>query len=217
MHYSRVVIIFFSTALDKSAFSTYPSGKTRFKTFCVLIFHISISLVFTVLCFEFNVILMDLKAHSQILRRRTFGNLKSLKNDEKYFLFHWKSSFRSQDIYLFILTFWSCIKMAWLKKKIRSISSFMTWQPGLKTIATHLLSNIFGIKGNQTMKFGQLIEHNTGNIFVEKSYSKCAGETTPGPFSEKLNLTISLDQWSKVLCNLFLLYAKLRAIKIYWN
>ena len=105
--------------------------------------------------------------------------------------------------------------------KFYDISSFMKFQvffffkPGLKTIATHLLSNIFGIKGNQTMKFGQLIEHNTGNIFVEKSYSKCAGETSPGPFSEKLNLTISLDQWSKVLCNLFLLYAKLRAIKIY--
>ena len=27
-------------------------------------------------------------------------------------LFHFKSSFRSQDIYIFVLTFWSCRKMA---------------------------------------------------------------------------------------------------------
>ena len=30
-----------------------------------------------------------------------------LKN-EKYFLFHFKSSFRSQDIYVFVLNVWSC-------------------------------------------------------------------------------------------------------------
>ena len=49
------------------------------------------------------------------------------------------------------------------------------------------------------MKFGQLIEFNMRNIFHEKSYTKCGGETSPRPFSEKLKLTISLDQWSKVL------------------
>ena len=49
-------------------------------------------------------------------------------------------------------------------------------------------------KGNQTMKFGQLIEYNIRNIFLEKSYTKCGGETSPRPFSEKLKLNISLDQ-----------------------
>ena len=44
------------------------------------------------------------------------------------------------------------------------------------------------------MKFGQLIEYNMRNIFLEKSYTKCSGETSPRPFSEKLKLTISLDQ-----------------------
>ena len=44
------------------------------------------------------------------------------------------------------------------------------------------------------MKFGQLIECNMGNIFLEKSYTKCDGETSPRPFSEKLKLSISLDQ-----------------------
>ena len=65
------------------------------------------------------------------------------------------------------------------------------------------------------MKFGQLIEYNIGNIFREKSYTKCGGETIPRPFSKKSTLSISLDQWSKVSCSLFLLYVKLQAIEIY--
>ena len=44
------------------------------------------------------------------------------------------------------------------------------------------------------MKFGHLIECNMRNIFFEKSYTKCGGETSPRPFSEKLKLSISLDQ-----------------------
>ena len=44
------------------------------------------------------------------------------------------------------------------------------------------------------MKFGQLIECNTRNIFLEKSYAKCDEETSPIPFSDKLKLSISLDQ-----------------------
>ena len=44
------------------------------------------------------------------------------------------------------------------------------------------------------MKPGQLIEYNLRNIFLEKSYTKCGGETSSRPFSEKLKLSISLDQ-----------------------
>ena len=59
---------------------------------------------------------------------------------------------------------------------------------------THILSNISRGKGNQTAKFGQLIEFNMRNIFLEKSYTKCRGETSPRLFSEKLKLSISLNQ-----------------------
>ena len=52
------------------------------------------------------------------------------------------------------------------------------------------------------------------NIFLEKSYTKWGGKTSARLFSEKLKLIISLDQWSKVLCSMFLLYGKLRAIEI---
>ena len=40
-----------------------------------------------------------------------------------------------------------------------------------------ILLNILRSKGNQSMKFGQLIQCNMGNIFLEKSYAKCDGET----------------------------------------
>ena len=61
------------------------------------------------------------------------------------------------------------------------------------------------------MKFGQLIEYNMRNIFVEKSYTKCGGKTIPRPLPK---LSLSVDQYSKVLNSLFLLYANLRAIEI---
>ena len=44
------------------------------------------------------------------------------------------------------------------------------------------------------MKFGQLLEYNMRNIFVEKLYTRCAGETIPRPLSEKSKLSICLDQ-----------------------
>ena len=48
----------------------------------------------------------------------------------------------------------------------------MTSQPGLQTIAIHILTNILLIKGNQTMKFGQLLEYNKRNIFIQKLCEK---------------------------------------------
>ena len=67
----------------------------------------------------------------------------------------------------------------------------MTSQPGQQTIVIHV-SNISRSKGNQTMKFGQLIEYNVTNIFLEKLYTKCGGETSPRNFSEKIKLNISI-------------------------
>ena len=63
------------------------------------------------------------------------------------------------------------------------------------------------------MKPDQLIEYNLRNIFIEKSYTKCGGETIPIPFYKKSKLSISLDQYSKVLYILSLLFAKSRTIE----
>ena len=91
----------------------------------------------------------------------------------------------------------------------------MTSQPGYQRIAIHILNNISRSKGNQAMKFGQLIEYNMRDIFLEKSYTKSDGETISRPFSKKSKLSKSLNQWCKVLYSLFLLHAKLRTIEIY--
>ena len=80
-----------------------------------------------------------------------------------------------------------------------------------------MLTNISRSKDNRAMAFGPLIEYNMRNIFFEKWYTECSGETIPWPFSKKSKLSISLDQQSKVLYSLFLLCARLRTIKIYWN
>ena len=57
-----------------------------------------------------NILVMFLRC---ILRSETiFGSWKLFKNDEKGFLFHVNSSFCSQDIQVFVLTFWSCRKTA---------------------------------------------------------------------------------------------------------
>ena len=43
------------------------------------------------------------------------------------------------------------------------------------------------------MNFGQLAEHSMRNIFVEKLYAKCAGETIPRLLSKNPKLGTSLD------------------------
>ena len=43
----------------------------------------------------------------------------------------------------------------------------MTLQPGLQTIATHILPNISESKSNQQMKFGQLMQYNKRNIYLQ--------------------------------------------------
>ena len=67
----------------------------------------------------------------------------------------------------------------------------MTWQPAKQTIVIHVLSNIVRNKNNQAMKFGQFREYNMKNIFLEKPYTKCVGETSYRPFSKKLKLSIA--------------------------
>ena len=57
----------------------------------------------------------------------------------------------------------------------------MLWH-GKKIIAIHILPNISWSKDKSENEIGQLIEYNMKNIFVEKSYIKCGGETIPRYF-----------------------------------
>ena len=75
----------------------------------------------------------------------------------------------------------------------------MTPQAGHQINTIHILHNISISKGNQTMKFGQLIEYNSKNIFLEKSFTKCGVEASPRPFYKISRLRISLDRQSEML------------------
>ena len=83
-----------------------------------------------------------------------------------------------------------------LIRKIRLTSKFMTSQHGKQTIVIHVLPSILRNKENQALKFGQLREYNMKNIFLEKPYKNCGGETSFRFFSERLNLSIPLHQQS---------------------
>ena len=52
----------------------------------------------------------------------------------------------------------------------------MMSQPDLQSIAIHILPNISQSSSNQTMKFGQLIEYNKRNIFLQNLCGKQWGE-----------------------------------------
>ena len=65
----------------------------------------------------------------------------------------------------------------------------MTSQPGLQTIAMHILPNISKTKGNQTMTFGHSIEYSKRNIFLQKLCRKWGKKTSFRPlfiFSKSL-------------------------------
>ena len=57
----------------------------------------------------------------------------------------------------------------------------MKSQPGLQTVAIHILLNISQSKGNQKMKYSQLIEYNKSNIFLQKLCRKWSKETSSRP------------------------------------
>ena len=50
---------------------------------------------------------------------------------------------------------------------------YMMSQTGQEIITIHILLNISIGRGNQKMKFGQLIEYKNIIFFLEKFYTKC--------------------------------------------
>ena len=73
---------------------------------------------------------------------------------------------------------------------------------------------LWGVSLLFTTKFPEIPKYNLRKIFLEKSYTKCGGETIPRPFSKKSKLSISLDQYFQVLYILFSLFAKLGLSKL---
>ena len=57
-------------------------------------------------------------------------------------------------------------------KKLRLISKCMASSNGIQTITIYILPNISRSKGNQTKKFGQIVERILRSIFLQKSCKK---------------------------------------------
>ena len=93
---------------------------------------------------------------------------------------------------------------------------FVASQPGEQPIAIHILTIISRRKENQTTKFFQSIWENRKRIFFKKQTQNTVAILFTDPFLKYQNRA-SLDQYSKDLYSLFLMYVKLRAIEIDWN
>ena len=59
-----------------------------------------------------------------------------------------------------------------------------------ETMAQYLEMTMNLKANNQTIKFGQLMGCNMRKTFLEKSYTKCGGETSLRPFPEKSNVKL---------------------------
>ena len=95
--------------------------------------------------------------------------------------------------------------MVWFAGENSDHNNFLFWRRGGECIynkniffnthsnfhmktTVNILPNISKGKGNQAMKFGQLLEYNMKIIFLEKLSTKLDGETNPRPFSGKFRL-----------------------------
>ena len=122
--------------------------------------------------------------------RRKSWRWKPFKDDEKCFMFYLKNSFR---FWVISMSFWISDHVGkWLDKKAKV--NFKIYDKLDKPNTMNILPDISRRKGNQIIKYGQLIEHNIRIIFLEKSCTRYVGETSPRSFSRKSKLSISLEQ-----------------------
>ena len=63
----------------------------------------------------------------------------------------------------------------------------MMAQIGKQTILVHIFSIISRSKGNQALKFGQLIEYNMSNMFLKISKTYVVVKLFPEPFLKNRN------------------------------
>ena len=77
--------------------------------------------------------------------------------------------------------------------------------------------NISRSKGNQTMKFGQLLEYNMRNSFCWKILPKIRWRIYSQTYFYKIEIENISGSMAKVLYSSFLLCANLKSIEIKWN
>ena len=90
---------------------------------------------------------------------------KLFKSDGNAFYFMLKASFVLKMFKFLCQLFGHIEKVGSLATRL--ISKFMMSQPGQWTITVHILPDILGSKGTQTMELVQLIEYNKKNFFFK--------------------------------------------------
>ena len=116
-------------------------------------------------------------------------------------------------IFKFLSWLWSCRKTAWLERQVNfKIYGVATC---LKNICNTHIANISRSKGNQAIRFGQLIEYNMRDIFLKQPYTKCGRETIPKPLKMEIEQISGSIFRSFIL--FFLLFAKLSTVESDWN
>ena len=113
----------------------------------------------------------------------------------------WKGGSQIWDKFWQLKDLWKWWKILFVSpQKLFSFSRYLSFSPDFLVMYRNGLikkiSLISRSKDNYTMKFGQLIECNMRKTFLEQSYTKFGGETSPRAFPEKLKISISLNQWS---------------------
>ena len=90
---------------------------------------------------------------------------------DKAFYFMLKALF-VPEIFRFLYWNFGYVEKRFDKKVVVNFKIYDVTHTDKQMITIHILPNISRSKGNQTIKFGQLIEYNMINIFLEKSYAK---------------------------------------------
>ena len=120
-------------------------------------------------CFVLMTTCDMLKSDSRIPKNLGFFqfNESLLKMMKNTFYFMLKTLF-FLEIFTFLSWLFGYVEER-LDKKLWLISKFVIPQSAQQIIAIHILPNISRSKGNQAMKFNQLIEYNMRNIFHNKN------------------------------------------------
>ena len=114
--------------------------------------------------------------------------LKLVKNA---FYFNWKA-FSVLKMFQFLCWLLSSYRKNNLIRNVRLISIFWRHRLCNKELQ-YTFSNISRSKGNQKMKFSQLIKYNVTNIFLRKSCRKLGSETSSRP----IFLFLKIFVWGK--------------------
>ena len=93
--------------------------------------------------------------------------LKMIKN---IFYFMLKAFF-VLEIFTFLSWFFGYVEKR-LDKKVKLMRNFVTSQSEIQIITIYVMTNISRSKGNEVMEFGQLIEYNVKNNFLQKFYTE---------------------------------------------